>query len=58
MARFMGRKAINPKLKQSETAKQLGCSNSTLQRYRQVINTVSPYRIPPNSHKRERNFKI
>ena len=39
----------NPKLKQSEIANQLGYSSSTLQRYRNEINMVSPYRIQPNN---------
>ena len=38
----------NPKLKQSETADQLGYSSSTLQRYKNDINILSPYRIQPN----------
>ena len=37
MARFMEMKAINPKLRQSETTKELSCSSSTLQRYRNGI---------------------
>ena len=37
-------KSINPKTKQSEIAKELGCSSSTLQRYRRDINLISPYR--------------
>ena len=46
-----------PKLKQSELAKQLGCSNSTLQRCRSDINMLSPYRFPPNTAtKRKQKF--
>ena len=45
MARFMEIKSTNPKLKQSETAKELGCSSSTLKRYRNYINMFSPYRF-------------
>ena len=41
-ARFMEMKSINPKLKQSEIAKEIGCSSSILQRYRQAINMLSP----------------
>ena len=41
MARFMEIKLINTKLKQSEIAKELGCSCSTLQRYRQDIKKLS-----------------
>ena len=43
MARFLEIKSVNPKLKQSEIAKELGCSSSTLQRYRQDINMLSRY---------------
>ena len=39
----------NPKMKQSEIANQLNLSSSTLQRYRNDINMVSPYRIQPNN---------
>ena len=39
----------NPKMKQSEIANQLGKSSSTLQRYRNDINMLSPYRINPNN---------
>ena len=38
-----------PKLKQSEIANQLGYSSSTLQRYRNDIKMLSPYRIQPNN---------
>ena len=55
-ARFMENKFINPKLKQSETEKQIGCSSSTFQRYRNDINMLSPYGIPPNSRKRKKNI--
>ena len=41
----------NPKLKQSEKAKQLSCSSSTLQRFRNDINMLSPYRIQLNNTK-------
>ena len=46
----------NPKMKQSEKADQLGYSSSTLQRYRNDINMLSPYRIPPNSNKRKQKI--
>ena len=46
-------KSVNAKVIQDQIAKDLGCSSSTLQRYRQDINMLSPYRIPPNSHKRK-----
>ena len=55
-ARFREIKSINPKLKQSELAKVLSCSTSTLQRYRYVIYMLSTYRIPPNSHKRRQKI--
>ena len=49
MADFMRAKYENPKLKQSEIANQLGYSSSTLQRYRNYINMLSPYSIQPNT---------
>ena len=49
-------KSINLKLKQSELAKELGCSSINSQRYRQDINMFSPYRISPNSHKRKQKI--
>ena len=51
MADFMQMKYENPKLKQSEKANQLGYSTSTLQRYRNDINMLSPYGIQPNTKK-------
>ena len=56
MARFLEINGINPKLKQSELAKELGCSSSTLQRYRQNLEMLSSYRIPLFSN--ERNQEI
>ena len=48
----------NPRLKQSEIANQIGLSTSTLQRYRNGINMLSPYRINPNNnHKRSKKVK-
>ena len=47
MAAFMEVKYENPKVKQSPIANQLGLSTSTLQRYRNGINMLSPYRINP-----------
>ena len=35
----------NPKMKQSEIENQLGYYSSTLQRYRNDLNMLSPYRI-------------
>ena len=49
MADFMRVKYENPKMKQSEIANQLGMSSSTLQRYRNEINMLSPYRINLNN---------
>ena len=50
---FMEIKSVNPKSRQDQKTKELGCSSSTLQRYKQVINRFLPYRIPPNNHKRK-----
>ena len=49
MADFMRIKCENPKLKQSERANQLGYSANTLQRYRNDVNMLSPYRIQTNN---------
>ena len=48
MADFMRVEYENPKMKQSEIANQLGMS-STLQRYRNDKNMLSPYRKNPNN---------
>ena len=45
MADFMRIKNENPKMKQSEIANQLILSSSTIQRYRNDKNMLSPYRI-------------
>ena len=59
MADFMKVKYENPRMKQSEIANQLGMSSSTLQRYRNDINMLSPYRINPNNtKKRSKKSKI
>ena len=50
MADFMRVKYENPKMKQSEIANQLGLSSSTVQRYRNDINMLSPYRISVNNN--------
>ena len=34
----------------------MGCPSSTLQRYRQDINMLSPFIIPPNNHKRKQKI--
>ena len=54
MADFMRVNYENPKLKQSEMANQLSYSSSTLQRYRNCKNMLSPYRI--QSKKRKKAF--
>ena len=55
---FMHIKYQNPKLKQSEIASQIGLSTSTLQRCRNDINMLSPYRIQPNNtNKRTKKAK-
>ena len=51
-ARFLEIKSVNPKFKRSQIAADLGCSSSTLQRYRNDIHMFSPYKIPPNSFKK------
>ena len=48
---FMNIKYQNPKMKQSEIANNLNMS-STLQRYRNDINMLSPCRINPNNNKK------
>ena len=59
MADFMKVKYENQRLRQSEIANQLGISSSTLQRYRNDINMLSPYRISPNNvKKRSKKAKI
>ena len=59
MADFMKVKYENPRMKQSEIANQLGMSSSTIQRYRNDINMLSPYRISPNNvKKRTKKAKI
>ena len=59
MADFMKVKYENPRMKQSEIANQLGMSSSTIKRYRNDINMLSPYRINPNNvKKRPRKAKI
>ena len=55
MARFVEIKSVNTNLRYDGMAKELGCSSSTLQRYSQVINMLTPYRIPTNNYKRRQN---
>ena len=52
MADFMRVKSENPRMKQCEIANRLGMSSSTVQRYRNDINMLSPYRISPNNVKK------
>ena len=49
LAKFMQIKFENLKMTQSEIANQLSYSNSTLQRQRNGINMLSPYRNQPNN---------
>ena len=59
MADFMKVKYENPRMRQSETANQLSMISSTLQRYRNDINMLSPYRISANNvKKRTKKAKI
>ena len=56
---FMNIKYQNPKLTQSEISSQLNMSSSTIKRYRNDINMLSPYRINPNNtKKRSKKVKI
>ena len=41
LARFMEIKSVDPRLSQDQIAKELGCSSSTLQRYKNDINKLS-----------------
>ena len=52
MKDFMNIKYQIPKMKQSEIANNLNMSSSTLQRYRNDINMLSPYRNNPNNNKK------
>ena len=52
MADFMRVKYENPKTKQYKIANQLSLSSFTIQRYRNDINMLSPYRINPNNTKK------
>ena len=53
MSDFMKVKYENPRMKQSEIANQIGLSTSTLQRYRNDINMLLPYRFNPNNTKKQ-----
>ena len=45
-----------PRLKKSEIAKDLGCSSSSLKRYRNDKNMLSPYIIPTKINKRKQKI--
>ena len=56
---FMNIKYLNSKLKQSEIASQLNMSPSTIQRHRNDISMLSPYKINLNNvKKRPKKAKI
>ena len=56
---FKNIKYQNPKMKQSEKATQLNMSPSTIQKQKNDINMLSPYRINPNNvEKRPKKAKI
>ena len=56
---FMNIKYQNPKMTQSEISSQLNMSSSTIKRYQNDINMLSPYRISPNNvRKRSKKAKI
>ena len=56
---FMNIKYQNPKMTQSQISSQLNMSPSTIQRYRNDINMISPYRNSPNNvKKRSKKAKI
>ena len=48
---FMNIKYHNPKMTQSEISSQLNMSSSTIQRYRNDINMISPYKNNPKNVK-------
>ena len=56
---FMYIKYQNLKMKQTEISNEFNLSSSTVQRYRNDINMLSPYRINPNNvKKRSKKVKI
>ena len=56
---FMNIKYQNPKMTQSEILSQLNMSSSTIKRYRNDINMISPYRNnPKNVKKQQKKTKI
>ena len=50
---FMNIKYQNPKMTQSEISSQLNMSPSTIQRYRNDINMISPYKNSPKNVKKQ-----
>ena len=50
---FMNIKYQNPKTTQTEISSQLNMSSSTIQRYRNDIKMISPYRNNPNNVKKQ-----
>ena len=50
---FLHIKYLNPRMTQSEISSQLNMSPSTIQRYKNDINMISPYRINPNNVKKQ-----
>ena len=59
MSDFMNIKYQNPKMTQSEISSQLNMSPSTIQRFRNDKNILSPYRInPKNDKKQQKKTKI
>ena len=56
---FMNIKYQNPKMTQSEVSSQLNMSSSTIKRYRNDINMISPYRNnSKNIKKQQKKTKI
>ena len=51
---FMNIKYQIPKMTQSEITSKLNMSSSTIQRYRNDLNMLSPYKINPNNVKKQR----
>ena len=57
IAKLMEIKSFNPNLKQSDLAREMNISTSTLQWYRRETNMISLCKIPPstNTHRRKQN---
>ena len=58
MSWFMQIKSLNPNLRQDQLVKELCCSTSTSQRYRNDKNMLSPHRIQSNSYKKDKRFQL